>query len=142
MEVAAHLGIDPARYDTRGVRYADGDCELPINSLCRRPQTSLCMHRAVMGVGDASMSGSVAITYNGGPTVPFRMGMYSVLATFTSADANCTAARWEPARSRSFTALVMTPTILHSRGRSNIEVRKPTERRSGRVLRDLGLQPL
>jgi MBG domain-containing protein len=44
----------------------------------------------VTGVGGASVSGSVVITYDGSPTAPFRMGTYAVLATFTSADPNYT----------------------------------------------------
>src|SRR5690348_21463 len=45
---------------------------------------------AVTGIGSASVSGSVAITYDGSATPPFRMGTYSVVARFTSADPNYT----------------------------------------------------
>ena len=44
----------------------------------------------VMGIGGASVSGSLAVNYDGSPTAPFRMGTYSVVATFTSADPNYT----------------------------------------------------
>jgi hypothetical protein len=45
---------------------------------------------AVTGDGGGSVSGSVAITYDGSSTAPFRMGTNAVVATITSAEPNYT----------------------------------------------------
>lgn len=42
----------------------------------------------VMGVGNVTVSGSLAFTYNGSPTAPISDGVYAVVANFTSADPN------------------------------------------------------
>ena len=43
---------------------------------------------AATGLGGAAVNGTIATTYNGNSIPPFRMGSYSVLATFSSADSN------------------------------------------------------